>query len=103
MNARRRIKITKTQGEWEAIDAYLADEINREWSIFWRKKMASLVEAYKKCPNCVVPATGEKIHRFVEIPEAQYQLLLSMSLTHNTSMSDIADKFALLPILHPNQ
>lgn len=85
------------------IDAFLSDEANRDWRLFWRKKMASLVEAYKKCPECVAPARGEKSDRYVEMTEAQYQIILKISELHNTPMSDIADCFCLRPILHPNQ
>jgi len=51
-----RICITRTEGEWEAINEGMKNGLSH----YIRMECSTLIEDFKDCPLCITPADGEK-------------------------------------------
>lgn len=103
MKKRYRIKISRTEGEWKLVDRMIPDFSENGWSVFWKKHIADLRESYRKCPQCITEAFGEKQTRSVELTEGQYAVLKDIADKMKKPITSVLDELILSIVLRPEK
>lgn len=100
--ASKRIALTRTQGEWEAIDKILKEN-KSEFHSYLRRESSRLRNAAKECLACVTPAGGPKKQRRHNIPTDIYNDLLEIARLAGKEVGDVLDELLLTPLLLPGK
>lgn len=97
-----RIFITKTKGEWEAVNIILSELRKRaRLSKYVRNESLRLVRDFKECPNCITPADGDKVKMQFLIPDNEYEELKLIAEKMKISVSSVIDDLVISPLLLP--
>lgn len=98
MKLYKRVKIKKTDGEWTAINK----KINgRTFSSYVNSRIQKLNDDFKKCPECITPASGNRIEKVHYVNPSVYESLTLISFKMGISASEVVDRFIINPLLQP--
>lgn len=96
----KRIKIYRTETEFEALDKRVKELGKPDLNSYLRSEIYKLEKEIKRCPNCITEAKGgEKKERVHYIPDDTYATLLIISRRMNKHVATIIDDFIIAPLL----
>lgn len=98
----RPIYLSRTQGEWDAIDAAIKKMGRKNLNKFIRSEVSKLGNAYVECPNCITKASGEKKEKRPKIPMESYERLEKIAERMDIHVSTVVDLFIISPLLKPD-
>lgn len=99
---RNRIKVNKTKEEWELINKKILSSGKSNFHSFMQSKISELDNKFKKCEECVTPATnGIKKERAHYVNSEMYRTLKLISIRMGISESTVIDRFIINPLLQP--
>ncbi len=102
-----RVRITKTNKEWESIDRHIRElypesklsDIER-YNRYLNNKISMLINDYENCPDCVKKVSPSKSkERQKVISPVWYERLLKISEETNISISALVDTVIVTPLL----
>lgn len=96
-----RIYITRTQGEWKAMETILAELQRKAIPSYVRNECHKIVKEYKGCEDCVTPAEGEPIKWQFCIPDDDYIELKKIAEKMKKTVSSMIDEMVISPLLLP--
>jgi hypothetical protein len=99
----KQIIISKTKGEWAYIQEKLL-ELGSKTTLasYITCESKKLHEKFKECPDCISPASGERIENRPYIPITTYQKLEPIALKMGIPVSAVIDRLIISPILLPH-
>lgn len=95
-----RVTIVKTNREWKIIEKRISELGSKDYNRYLHKKIASLIEDYKKCPECINNfLLGKKSIRQKTLSFDFYKILSEISENTGVPISTIVDKVIITPLL----
>ena len=96
----KRIKVTKTQAEWDLLNQRVKESGKRDFNTFMYVKLRELNTKFNQCPECVTVANGGvKIEKVHYISPDVYKTLTLIAFKMGVSPSTVVDKIILTPLL----
>lgn len=98
-----RIKIFRTEGEFEYIDGLIQKMGRQDFNKYLQTELRKLANTYRGCPNCITTAKGDKIERVVRVDEGTHFALskLSLQMRKGHCIGSVADELVITPLLLP--
>lgn len=96
MKFRKRIKISRTEGEWEEILQYVPKS---DLNIFLKKEIEKLRKRYQTCTECVTVAEGKRVCKFHYPDQDSHDFLNQLSEIMKKPISTVVDELIINPIL----
>lgn len=98
-----RIKISRTEGEFEYIDSLIQKMGRQDFNKYLQTELRRLANTYRACPHCITTAQGDKIERIVRIDEGThfYLSMLSSQMKKGPYIGCVADELVITPLLLP--
>lgn len=94
--------MTRTQGEWKAVEKRLQDK-KATFHSYLTRKISGLVNEFKRCGECVSPANGEMIRRRHNIPVETFEKLEELASLMGKDVGTIVDEFVIGPMLQQDK
>jgi hypothetical protein len=91
--------LTKTQGEWEAIEDAIRKMGKKNLNTFIIGEVRRLGNAYTECPNCITKASGKKKCKRPKISIESYKKIEKISIQMGVPVSNVIDILIILPLL----
>lgn len=93
-----RISLTRTQGEWDALDKILGNK-GLDFHSYIRRTSSKLANTARECPVCLTPAAGKKITKRHHIPTEIYKALETIAKAMGKDVGIVIDEMLLSPLL----
>lgn len=91
-----RIRIQRTEGEWEEIISLIGSpDLNR----YLQKEIEKLRKKFNECPGCVTCASGNKIEKCHYTKDESYDFLNEVAQIMKKPVSTVVDELIINPLL----
>ncbi len=98
---KKRIKIYRTEGEFEEMNLKIKSSGKTDLNYYLRSEIYKLERNFEKSPTTLTAASGEKVYKVHYIEEKSYQILLKLSIIMKKPISSIVDELIISPLLTP--
>lgn len=98
----KKIRLKRTQGEWELLEKKLKEK-NTDFHSYLRNESSRLRNLFKECQPCVTQASGIKTYKRHNIPTDIYNDFVEIAVRMQKDVATVIDEFLISPMLRPDK
>jgi len=99
MISRKRVQLSRTEAEWEAIDAKAEELKKKNFNSLMRSELQKIKSKFDECPICITPARGSKKTRNCFMDDETYATLEQIAKRMQRPVASVVDEFIISRLL----